>query len=55
MLTDAATLRTLPSIITTSMPPGLMACNRVGSHCSRVGVIWIAVMYGETPVWRLIG
>src|SRR5690348_3417218 len=34
------TVRTLPSIITTIMPPALRACRRVGSHTLRVGVCW---------------
>src|SRR5262245_8540904 len=47
------TARTLPSIITTIMPPGLMACRRVGSHCWTEGRDWIAVMYLDKPVWGL--
>src|SRR5207247_382128 len=36
-LTCGDTVRVLPSIMRTSMPLGLRACSRVGSHCLMLG------------------
>ena len=52
--TDADTLRTLPSIITTNMVLP-MACSRVGSHSKTAGEACGAVMYLDRPVVRLNG